>query len=114
MAFPAFIQNFPDLDIPISSEVASCKAIRSDAGLVVFFTFHQDFELPPHSHLAQWGTATSGSFELTIGGVTTVYTAGMSWDIPAGVEHSVKVKAGSTAIDVFAEPDRYPLKPAST
>lgn len=110
MDFPEFIQNFPDLDVPFPSDVVSCKAIRSDAGLVVFFTFHQDFVIPPHSHLAQWGIAVSGQVEMTINGETKTLGAGEAWDIPENVEHSVKIKSGTTAIDVFQEPDRYPIK----
>lgn len=111
MAYPDFIASFPKLDVPFPEDVVTCNAIRSDAGLVVFFHFLQDVSLPPHSHKAQWGTLVEGSASLTIGGVTKTYGPGDSWDIPDGVEHSVTIKAGSRAIDVFAEPDRYPLKP---
>lgn len=111
MFFPEFIQNFPDLDVPFSSEVVSCKAIRSDAGLVVFFTFHQDFTLPPHSHLGQWGTVIKGEVTLTIGDETKTYRPGDSYNIPSGVIHSGEIKTGTQAIDVFEEPDRYPIKP---
>ena len=37
-----------------------------DAGLVVFFTFLKDMELPPHAHKAQWGTVIEGELILTI------------------------------------------------
>jgi len=47
MPFATFMDSFPRLDIPISSDIVTSKAIASDAGLVVFFTFHEDFELPP-------------------------------------------------------------------
>ncbi|MEO1637857.1 MAG: cupin domain-containing protein [Pseudomonadota bacterium] len=52
-----------------------------------------------------------GALELTIGGVTKTYHPGDSYDIPAGVEHSAKVKAGARVVDAFEEADRYPLKP---
>lgn len=112
MRLPAFIQSLPALDIPFPSDVVSSHAIRSDQGLAVFFTFHKDFELPPHAHGAQWGTVIAGELEFTIGGVTKTYRPGDSYDIPAGVEHGARVAAGTTVIDVFSEPDRYPLKPA--
>lgn len=86
-------------------------AIRSDAGLVVFVDFLQDFVLPPHSHLAQWGTLLDGELEITIADETKIKKPGDTWDIPAIVEHGVVIRAGSKALDVFQEPDRYPLKP---
>jgi len=48
---------------------------------------------------------------LTIDGETRRYGPGESYDIPSSVEHGVQVKAGTVAIDVFAEADRYRLKP---
>jgi quercetin dioxygenase-like cupin family protein len=110
MSFPDFIQAFPALDVPIPENTVSTRAIASDAGLVVFFTFHEDFELPPHSHKGQWGTLIAGRLELTLDGATTVYAPGDTYNIPSGAVHSVKVTAGTRAIDVFEEGDRYLLK----
>ncbi|MEX0307311.1 MAG: cupin domain-containing protein [Ruegeria sp.] len=110
MKFPNFITGFPSLDVPFPEDVVQTAVIRSDAGLVAFFTFLKDMELPPHSHGAQWGTVVDGEIELTIGGDTRVYLPGDSYSIPAGVEHGGYIKAGSRVIDVFEEPDRYPIK----
>lgn len=110
MQFPDFIQTMPALDVPFPESVVSTHAVRSNAGLVVFFRFHQDVTLPPHVHGPQWGTVLFGSVALTIGGQTHIYGPGDSYDIPGGVTHAVQVTAGTVAIDVFAEPDRYPLK----
>lgn len=110
MPFPAFIRAFPALDVPFAEDVVETRAIQSDRGLVVFFDFKQDFELPPHSHLGQWGTLVAGEIELTIDDETKTYTPGMSWDIPSNVVHSSKIKAGALVIDVFEEADRYALK----
>lgn len=110
MNYPDFIMNFPALDVPFDESVVQTRAVRSDQGMVVFFTFLQDFVLPPHAHKGQWGTLVHGSIALTIGGETRTCKPGDSWDIPSGVEHSGVIKAGSLVIDVFEEPDRYPLK----
>mgnify|MGYP001138721532 CR=1 FL=1 len=93
------------------SQRMSCKTavVKSDAGLVAFFTFPKDMELPMYSHGAQWGTAVEGEIELTIGGETKVYRAGDSYSIPAGVEDGAMIKAGTRVIDVFEEADRYKL-----
>ncbi len=110
MQFPDFIRNFPKLDIPFPEDVVRAYAIRSDAGLVIFFDFLKDMELPPHSHLAQWGTVVSGEIELTIEGEVRKLGPGDPYDIPSGAVHSALIKAGSKVIDVFEEADRYLLK----
>ena len=111
MPWPAFIDAFPGLLTPFPPEQVSMRAVRSDAGLVVFFTFHQDFEVPMHSHGPQWGVLVRGEARLTIGGTTRSYRPGETWDIPAGVPHGGWIAVGTELIDVFAEPDRYPLAP---
>ena len=110
MPFPEFMQAFPALDVPFPDDVVVSSAVRSDAGLVVFFTFLKNMDLPPHAHQAQWGTVIEGELILTIGGETRTYLPGDSYSIGAGVEHAAKVKAGSRVIDVFEEADRYPLR----
>lgn len=110
MHFPDFIMSLPALDLPFPEEVAQSRAIRSDEGLCVFFTFLQDMELPAHSHGAQWGSVVEGEIEFTIGGETRIYGPGDSYSIPAGIEHGALIKAGTRVIDVFAEPDRYPIR----
>ncbi|SHK92506.1 Cupin domain-containing protein [Roseovarius marisflavi] len=110
MSFPDFIMGFPSLDLPFSEDVVQSRAIRSDDGLCVFFTFLQDMELPPHSHGAQWGTVVEGEIEFTIGGETRIYGPGDSYSIPTDVVHGAMIKAGTRVIDVFSEPDRYPIK----
>lgn len=110
MDYPDFIKGLPSLEVPFPEDVVRIHASRSDGGLVVFFEFLQDFDLPAHSHKAQWGTVLTGEAELTIGGVTRVYRPGDSYDIPSGVVHSARLKAGTKVIDVFEEPDRYPLR----
>ncbi len=111
MTLPAFFEAMPALDLPFPETVVSSHAIRSDAGLVVFFRFHQDFALPPHSHGPQWGMVIEGEVALTIDGATRRCGPGQTYDIPADVVHAVQLKAGTVVLDVFAEPDRYLLKP---
>lgn len=110
MSYPDFIKAFPAIDVPFPEDVVQTAVVRSDAGLVAFFNFLKDIELPAHSHGAQWGTVVEGEIELTIGGDTKVYRAGDSYSIPASVEHGALIKAGTRVIDVFEEPDRYPIK----
>ena len=111
MTLPAFLDRLPELDLPFDSSVVSSHAIRSDEALLVVFTFHQDMVLPDHSHGAQWGMVLEGEIEFTIGGDTATYRPGDSYNIPAGVVHGARIKAGTKVMDMFEEADRYPLKP---
>jgi quercetin dioxygenase-like cupin family protein len=110
MSYPDFIKAFPAIDVPFPEDVVQTAVVQSEAGLVAFFTFLKDMELPMHSHGAQWGTVVAGEIELTIGSETKIYRAGDSYSIPAGVEHGAQIKAGARVIDVFEEADRYPIK----
>jgi quercetin dioxygenase-like cupin family protein len=110
MPFPPFIEAFPSIDVPFPDDVVRTSVVRSDDGLVVFFTFLKDMTLPMHSHGAQWGTVIEGEIEFTIGGETRIYRPGDSYSIAAGVEHGAVIKAGTRVIDVFEEADRYSLR----
>ncbi|AXI44971.1 cupin domain-containing protein [Sulfitobacter sp. SK012] len=110
MPYPNFIESFPSIDVPFPEDVVTTAVVKSDAGLVAFFTFHKAMELPPHAHGAQWGTIIEGEIEFTIGGETKIYRPGDSYSIPAGVEHGASIKAGTRVIDVFEEANRYPIK----
>ena len=110
MGYPDFMRGFPRLDLPFPEDVVSANAVRSEAGLVVFFTVHKDVEIPEHSHGPQWGALFEGRVELTVDGRTRTCTAGDTWDIPAGAPHSARIHAGSRLMDVFAESDRYPIR----
>lgn len=58
----------------------------------------------------KWGTLVAGEITMTIARATRTMRPGDHWTIPAGLPHGVHIAAGSVAIDVFAEPDRYPLR----
>jgi quercetin dioxygenase-like cupin family protein len=110
MTYPDFIERLPALDIPFPEATVKARAIRSDAGLAVFFSFAGELVLPEHAHKAQWGIVVEGEIEFTFGGETKVYRPGDSYSIGAGVPHGAVIRAGTKVIDVFEEPDRYPFK----
>ncbi|MEL6801187.1 MAG: cupin domain-containing protein [Pseudomonadota bacterium] len=110
MHLPAFITDMPALDIPFPEDVVTTNAIRSNHGLMVLFTFHKPVTLPPHAHKGQWGTVLAGTLELTMNGETRTYGPGESYTIPSGTEHAAAVPAGTIALDIFEEPDRYPFR----
>ena len=110
MTFPQFIDALPGAGIfPSRADVVQARAVGSPEGLVVFFTFLQDMDLPAHAHGAQWGTVIAGEIELTIGTKTAIRRPGDSYEIPAGVMHSARIKAGTRVIDVFEEANRYAI-----
>lgn len=110
MELPDFILGLPKADLPFDETMVQTHVLSSKDGLVVFFEFLQDFDLPAHSHGAQWGTVLEGEIELTIGGETKTYRPGDSYFMGAGVMHSARVPAGTKVIDCFEEADRYQLK----
>jgi quercetin dioxygenase-like cupin family protein len=110
MQLPDFIENFPAIDLPVPDDIVKTHVLRADSGLMVIFEFLKDFDLPAHAHKAQWGTVLHGSVTLTIGGDTKTYLPGDSYNIPSGVNHSARIPAGAKVMDIFEEPDRYPLK----
>lgn len=110
MDLPEFITTLPELDVPFPSDVVVSYVFPSEHGLVVFFEFFKEMELPLHSHKAQWGTVLEGSITLTIGSDTREYRAGDTYSIPSGVEHGGTITAGTKVIDIFEESDRYPVK----
>ena len=110
MQLPDFIDALPALDLPFPDEVVTSHVVRSDKGLVVFFVFKQEVSLPEHSHKGQWGMVISGQIDLTMNGETVTHRDGSHYNIPSGTPHAARVHAGSVIMDVFEEPDRYPLR----
>lgn len=109
MELPKFIQDMHKLDWPLSEDKVKTHVLRSDRGLMIIFDAIQEVYVPPHSHKAQWGLVVEGSVEMTIDGETKVYEKGENYSIGEGVVHSATVRAGSKIMDIFEEPDRYPL-----
>lgn len=54
MPYPDFITAFPSIDVPFPEDVVQTAVVKSEFGLVAFFTFLKDMELPVHSHGARW------------------------------------------------------------
>lgn len=107
MQYPDIIKRLPAADLPFDDTAVRSHMLPSKEGLLVFFEFLQDFDLPAHSHGGQWGTVLDGEIEFTIGDDTRVYRPGDSYDIPAGTMHSARITAGTKVIDFFEEADRY-------
>ena len=107
-AYPDMINNLPDLDI--DNPLVRGKLLQAEDKQIVFFELEAGGAVPPHSHGAQWGIVVEGELEFTIGGETRVLGKGDAYFIPDGIEHSVKVRAPSKAVDFFDEPARHRAK----
>lgn len=103
--FAAPITALPKADIPLEGITAYLS--QSDTHQIVFMHFEKDVQLPEHSHAAQVGFVLEGEIELTVAGVSTVYTKGDRYYIQAGALHSARIRAGYADITFFDEPQRY-------
>ena len=103
-----WIQGLPQVDTPF--EGLDGRMIAGPHGQTVFFRVEEEFEVPAHSHGAQWGVVVSGPLHLTVDGAESTYGPGETYDIPAGSEHAARLEAGTCVIDVFQDPDRYRAK----
>jgi len=103
--FPIWMQDMPKVDIPLT-EVEG-RLIASPHGQVVFFRAVEEVEVPPHAHGGQWGIVLTGRLHLTVDGEATTYEPSETYEIPSGAEHSARLEAGTSLIDVFQDPDRY-------
>ena len=106
--FPDFVNEMPELELPF--EGVTGHLLQGEGHQVAFVEFHEDTEVPEHSHRAQWELAVAGEVRLRMGGEERVIRAGESFFIPEGVEHGATVSAGYRAVIVFDQADRYQAK----
>jgi quercetin dioxygenase-like cupin family protein len=103
--FPDWMNDLPEPDTTFSG--LEGRLLSSPHGQAVFFRATDEFEVPPHAHGAQWGIVVTGRLHLRVEGEVATYESGDTYDIPADAEHSARLEAGTSLIDVFKEPDRY-------
>jgi quercetin dioxygenase-like cupin family protein len=104
-AFPEFIINLPEADIPFPGVRGWISQASNHQ--VIFMDIDPIGGVAPHRHGEQWGIMVEGEMELTIGGVTRRFRAGDSYHIPANVEHSATFLTRVRVIDIFADVARY-------
>lgn len=104
-AFPEFIANLPEADIPFPG--VRGRISQAPNHQIIFMDIDAIGEVAPHSHGEQWGIVVEGEMRLTISGQTRTYRAGDSYHIPANVEHAATFLTRVRVIDVFADVNRY-------
>jgi quercetin dioxygenase-like cupin family protein len=98
MAFANWFEVMPKVEVWQGLKASVLTGKTAQAG---FFEASTTIHVPEHSHAGQWGIVVSGQVDLTIGGILHVCTAGVSYNIPAGVPHSAIVYAETVFIDVW-------------
>jgi quercetin dioxygenase-like cupin family protein len=106
--FPEIIKGLPKADIPIKGLRA--HLFQGENQQIIFMSFEKDFEIPMHSHEAQWGVILDGELELIINGVKNTYSKGDTYFIPKDVKHSARIKKGYKDLTLFNQKDRYKTK----
>ncbi len=104
-AFPEFVTNLPEADIPFPGVRGWIS--QAPGHQIIFMDIDPIGEVAPHRHGEQWGIVVEGEMKLTIGGVTKTFSAGDSYHIPAGTEHGATFTTRVRVIDVFADVNRY-------
>jgi quercetin dioxygenase-like cupin family protein len=110
-ALPEFIKALPAPDVEM--EGLNASMVTGDA-LVLFFTLDRRHDTPEHTHSDEWGVILEGECDITIDGNTTKYRRGDTYFVPAGTPHSVVSYAGLSAIEVFADPNRFVARKESS
>lgn len=103
--YAKFMKELPQADIPIPGVTGYIQGGPSTQ--TVFLELPAGTQIPPHSHGEQWGIVVSGELEFTIDGKTETRTAGDSYLVPGGAEHSATMVTDCLIIEVFDVPDRW-------
>ena len=105
---PKEILSLPKVEIPVAGVTGFC--LQNDEKQLVFFLFDEGVSVPDHSHCAQRGTVVAGEVTIEIEGQTELYQAGDVYHIPEGAKHRAWFSKPTFLIDLFDEPDRYPVR----
>jgi len=107
--YPPIIAELPLADIPMAG--VRGWLLQGDSRQAVFFELPPGAVVPEHAHGPQWGIVIEGELDLTISGTRRTYRKGDSYEIPEGAPHSARCAAGALVLDLFADPNRYRVKP---
>ena len=103
--FPDIITDLPGIEHNI--ERLEAYLMQGEKHQIIFMSFEEDFEIPEHSHEAQWAVVLDGSIELTIGGNTFKFSRGDTYYIPKNIKHSAVIQKGYKDITLFNQADRF-------
>lgn len=79
------------------------RFVHTQNNTLAFWEIEKGACLPLHSHIHEQVTQVlEGELELTVNGITTIYTAGQLVVIPSNVEHQGNALTNCKVLDIFA------------
>jgi len=107
--YPPIISDLPLADIPMPG--VRGWLLQGSSRQAVFFQLPPGALVPEHAHGPQWGIVIEGEVELEISGERHSYQKGDTYVIPDGAPHSASCPGGALILDLFADAQRYRVKP---
>ncbi|MEN8965571.1 MAG: cupin domain-containing protein [Polaribacter sp.] len=78
------------------------RFVHMETFTIAFWEVKKGSELPEHSHFSEQTTQVmEGKFEMTVNGITQIYTPGSILKIPSFAKHSGKALTDCKITDVF-------------
>lgn len=78
------------------------RFVHMETFTVAFWDVKKGSKIPEHSHIHEQTTqVTEGEFEMTVDGITKIYTPGSILKIPSLAKHSGKALTDCKITDVF-------------
>ena len=106
--FPKPITDLPEVDFPYDTVKGFLS--QSDHHQIVFMEFHEDTDIPKHSHNSQWEIVLNGKVDLFCDGIKKTYKRGDTFFIEEGQLHYAHVYKGYASMAFFNEKSRYVAK----
>ncbi len=79
------------------------RFVHTDSFTIAFWEVDAGSELPSHSHFHEQTTQIiEGKFEMTVNGITNIYTPNTILVIPSNTEHKGKALTNCKITDVFS------------
>lgn len=80
------------------------RFIHMDNFTVAYWDVDAGSEIPVHSHIhEQMMQVVEGKFELSLNGISKIYSSGMVVKIPSNIEHGGKAITNCKLIDIFRQ-----------
>jgi quercetin dioxygenase-like cupin family protein len=106
--FPPTIKRLPEVEFPFKTVKGFLS--QGESHQIVFMEFHDDTDIPEHSHKSQWEIVLQGKVDLICDDIKKTYIKGDQFYIRENQKHSAHVYKGYASIAFFNEKSRYKKK----